>query len=373
MKVEGVTYATVALATEEAEVRFDPRALAPPAAARALPAAVEAAGYEAQVLATETLAPAPGESNGGGGGSSSNSRVQLLLEGADSHAAIRTVEGTLSALLGVARADVHPSGESVWVTFDPEVTGARTMIEALESATPGGGSGGLDSGGSVNESLSGGVPGGSAGGGEVAVTPRGMIRARLAESVRGEGERERRAEVRAMWRTFVWSAVFTTPVFLLAMVLNRVPPFKGWLETRVVNRMMVGDVLRWALATPVQFVAGRRFHAGAARALRRRSANMDVLVSLGTNAAYGYSVFSVVSAAANPRYVGTDFFETSAMLISFILLGKGDWGPAGVTRLRRLFCVEKVEGVTYATVALATEEAEVRFDPRALAPPAAAR
>jgi len=61
---------------------------------------------------------------------------------------------------------------------------------------------------------------------------------------------------------------------------------------------------------------------GSYHALRRKSANMDVLVALGTNAAYFYSVYMVIKAITSDTFEGQDFFETSAMLISFILLGK---------------------------------------------------
>ena len=61
---------------------------------------------------------------------------------------------------------------------------------------------------------------------------------------------------------------------------------------------------------------------GSYHALRRISANMDVLVALGTNAAYFYSVYVVMKAFTSDKFEGQDFFETSAMLISFILLGK---------------------------------------------------
>lgn len=61
---------------------------------------------------------------------------------------------------------------------------------------------------------------------------------------------------------------------------------------------------------------------GSYHALRRISANMDVLVALGTNAAYFYSVYVVIKALTSDKFEGQDFFETSAMLISFILLGK---------------------------------------------------
>lgn len=61
---------------------------------------------------------------------------------------------------------------------------------------------------------------------------------------------------------------------------------------------------------------------GSYYALRRKSANMDVLVALGTNAAYFYSMYIVIKALTLDKFEGQDFFETSAMLISIILLGK---------------------------------------------------
>lgn len=65
-----------------------------------------------------------------------------------------------------------------------------------------------------------------------------------------------------------------------------------------------------------------RFYLGAYHALRLKTANMDVLVALGTNAAYFYSVYIALKALTSDTFEGQDFFETSAMLISFILLGK---------------------------------------------------
>ena len=61
---------------------------------------------------------------------------------------------------------------------------------------------------------------------------------------------------------------------------------------------------------------------GSYHAIRRKSANMDVLVALGTNAAYFYSVYVVIKALTSKTFEGQEFFETSAMLISFIVLGK---------------------------------------------------
>jgi len=65
-----------------------------------------------------------------------------------------------------------------------------------------------------------------------------------------------------------------------------------------------------------------RFYVGSYHALKRKSANMDVLVALGTNAAYFYSLYILIKALTSDTFEGQDFFETSSMLISFILLGK---------------------------------------------------
>jgi Cu+-exporting ATPase len=73
------------------------------------------------------------------------------------------------------------------------------------------------------------------------------------------------------------------------------------------------------LATAVQFSAGLIFYRGAWSALKNRSANMDVLVALGTSAAYFYSLLAYLGLLGPHREV---FFETSAMLIAFIRLGK---------------------------------------------------
>jgi Cu+-exporting ATPase len=77
--------------------------------------------------------------------------------------------------------------------------------------------------------------------------------------------------------------------------------------------------LNLLLATAVQFSAGLIFYRGAWSALKNRSANMDVLVALGTSAAYFYSLAAYFGLLGPHREV---FFETSAMLIAFIRLGK---------------------------------------------------
>ncbi|MEQ6389554.1 heavy metal translocating P-type ATPase [Bacillaceae bacterium S4-13-58] len=76
------------------------------------------------------------------------------------------------------------------------------------------------------------------------------------------------------------------------------------------------------LATPVQFIIGWQFYDGAYKNLRNGGANMDVLVAGGTSAAYFYSLVEALRTIGNPEYVPHLYFETSAILITLILLGK---------------------------------------------------
>ncbi len=77
-----------------------------------------------------------------------------------------------------------------------------------------------------------------------------------------------------------------------------------------------------ALATPVQFIIGWQFYRGAYKALRNRSANMDVLVALGTSTAYFYSLYLSIKSIGPETNMFDRYFETSTILIAFIVLGK---------------------------------------------------
>ncbi len=78
-----------------------------------------------------------------------------------------------------------------------------------------------------------------------------------------------------------------------------------------------------ALATIVQFTAGWTFYRGAYHALKNRSANMDVLVAMGITAAYGYSLMTTLNMFYSAFFfAGPNFFETSALLITFVRFGK---------------------------------------------------
>lgn len=92
-----------------------------------------------------------------------------------------------------------------------------------------------------------------------------------------------------------------------------------------VPELFMNPYVQWGLASIVQFVIGWQFYKGAYYALRNQSANMDVLIVLGTSAAYFYSVYVVLSNQHHIAMGNTHldlYFETSAVLITLILLGK---------------------------------------------------
>lgn len=131
------------------------------------------------------------------------------------------------------------------------------------------------------------------------------------------------AELDYWWRLFMRSMVFTVPLLLLAMVLPLADGAPRLYLRAPLFGIPMDQLCKWLLATPVQYLIGWRFHVGAWKALRRRSANMDVLVVLGTNASYLYSLIAILHRRGDAdRYPATDFFETCAMIISFICLGK---------------------------------------------------
>ncbi|MBP1969928.1 Cu+-exporting ATPase [Virgibacillus natechei] len=89
-----------------------------------------------------------------------------------------------------------------------------------------------------------------------------------------------------------------------------------------VPNLLMNPWFQFALATPVQFIIGWQFYVGAYKSLRNRSANMDVLIALGTSAAYFYSLYEAFRTIGNPAYMPHLYFETSVIIITLILFGK---------------------------------------------------
>ncbi|MFJ7969911.1 heavy metal translocating P-type ATPase [Psychrobacillus sp. NPDC096389] len=134
-----------------------------------------------------------------------------------------------------------------------------------------------------------------------------------------QGEKQqvdhREKAIKDQKRKFIISAILSLPL-LWTMVAHF--SFTSFLY---VPDFLMNPWIQLILATPVQFIIGKQFYVGAYKSLRNGSANMDVLVVMGTSAAYFYSVYQAIIT------VGTNhsphlYFETSAVLITLIVLGK---------------------------------------------------
>ena len=119
----------------------------------------------------------------------------------------------------------------------------------------------------------------------------------------------RQREMRRLTGMVIVSAVLSLP-FLLMMVLMFAAP-----HAHLTHLLHTGW---WQLvvSTPVQFIIGWRFYKGAFLSLMNRSPNMDVLVALGTTAAWGYSTYNVLTGGTHL------YFESAVIIITLILLGK---------------------------------------------------
>ena len=120
------------------------------------------------------------------------------------------------------------------------------------------------------------------------------------------GEAEANLAARRDWLLFAGSAALTLPLLL---------PMAG---TALGAHWMLPGWLQLLLATPVQFVAGARFYRHAWKAARAASGNMDLLVALGTSAAYGLSLYLLLAGGGAAHL----YFEASAAVITLVTLGR---------------------------------------------------
>jgi len=193
-------------------------------------------------------------------------------------ACVDKVERALKGVAGVDRASVNLATEQATVSFDPE----RTSVDALRAAV-------TAAGYELAEPRSASAPGDAA-----------------------DAERSaREADQRRQMLKFVVGAVLSAPVLLGGM--SHVLP---WVPAALANPWLL-----LVLTTPVQFWVGAQFHRGFLHDLRYRTASMATLVSLGTNAAYFFSVAVTLWPHVFPHGVMT-YYDVSAVVISLVVLGR---------------------------------------------------
>jgi Cu+-exporting ATPase len=135
----------------------------------------------------------------------------------------------------------------------------------------------------------------------------------LAEAQAGPAARKERAGGRAV----LWSAMLSLPLMA--------PMVADWFGYRLLLAPQTMALLQLLLATPVQFILGARFYKAGVKALLAGGGNMDLLVALGTSAAYGTSAYHLWRAETALGYAHAHahlYFEASAMVITLVLLGK---------------------------------------------------
>jgi Cu+-exporting ATPase len=129
----------------------------------------------------------------------------------------------------------------------------------------------------------------------------------ISRSDREETTRER--EIRYYSRLLVFSVILSIPIVLVTLIPG--------IFTALLPIGVSPEILNFVLTTPVQFIAGYPFYKSGLKAARHGKANMDTLIMLGTSAAYFYSVAATFVLTG---YVA--FYDTAALLITFILLGR---------------------------------------------------
>ncbi|WP_281975111.1 heavy metal translocating P-type ATPase [Halobacillus litoralis] len=203
-------------------------------------------------------------------------RVELDIQGMTCSACSSRIQKVLNKTEGVGQATVNLATEAGVVEYDPEKLSVEDIIGKVKKL------------------------------GYEAVTKQDR------EEQKEQKEEELSKKKRKLWL----SAILSLP--LLYTMFAHLP----WDIGVPVPDLLMNPWFQFILATPVQFYIGASFYNGAYRALSNKSANMDVLVALGTSAAYFYSVVEAIRWQLNPEIMPELYFETSAVLITLILVGK---------------------------------------------------
>jgi Cu+-exporting ATPase len=183
-----------------------------------------------------------------------------------------------------------------------------------------------------------------------AVSGAGFEALELGADAEDAEAKAREHEINEQRRLLIVGLIFTIPLFLFSMSMDFGLLPMGWMHAGWTNWLM------FALATPVQFYVGWQYYVGAYKSLRNGSANMDVLIAMGSSVAYLYSIAVVLGFVS-----GHVYFETAAVIITLIRLGKFLEARA---KGRTSEAIKKLMGLRAksARVVRATQEIEVPVD-----------
>jgi P-type Cu+ transporter len=272
--MEGLVRFNISLLAERAVITHVPSILSP----EKIVETIEDAGFDAKIISTI----AEGVQH-----HSSASSAQLKIFGLSDGNAATALETTLRDINGVSGAVISLSTSRATITYNSALTGLRAIVEAVESTG---------------------------------------YNALVAEADDNNAQLESLAktkEIQEWKRAFIFSLSFAVPVFCTSMLIPMFLPFMNFGAWRIIPGLFLGDVVCGILTIPVQFGIGKRFYISAYKSLKHKSPTMDVLVVLGTSAAFFFSCFAILIAILiSPHNKPGTVFDTSTMLITFITLGR---------------------------------------------------
>ncbi|MGE6792144.1 heavy metal translocating P-type ATPase [Pseudomonas guineae] len=158
---------------------------------------------------------------------------------------------------------------------------------------------------------------------EAAVEQAGYKPRRLSAETATAGDQDaerRESEARALRRDLFVASILTLPVFILEMGSHLIPAMHHWVMGGLGQQ--TSWYIQFALATLVLFGPGLRFFRKGVPALLRVAPDMNSLVSLGTAAAYGYSVVATFIPKVLPQGTANVYFEAAVVIVTLILLGR---------------------------------------------------
>ncbi|HOM01869.1 MAG TPA: heavy metal translocating P-type ATPase [Acetivibrio sp.] len=203
------------------------------------------------------------------------SKIELKITGMSCAACSARIEKRLNKVDGVAKASVNLATEKANIEYDAAKVKTADLIEIVDDLG---------------------------------------YKAERIENISGDREKEQREkEIKRLKMELIASLVLSSPLILamVFMLVNIDVPF------------LHNEYFQLVIATPVQFIIGFRFYRNAYHAIKARSANMDVLIAMGTSAAYFFSIYNAFF--THPMEMGMMkelYFEASSTIITLILLGK---------------------------------------------------
>ena len=271
--VDGLVRFNISLLAERAVITHDVAKLSP----EKIVETIEDAGFDAKLVSSQSGASIAGNS----------ASIQLKVFGLFDAPSATGLEETLRSTNGVTNAMISLATSRATITYDSSVIGLRRLVETVDEAG---------------------------------------FNALLADTDDTNAQLESLAKTREIqeWRrAFLVSVSFAIPVLCISMILPMFLPFLDFGSWRIIPGLYLRDIICFGLTIPVQFGIGKRFYISAFKSLKHGSPTMDVLVVLGTSAAFFFSCFAVLIAIFLPPHnePGT-IFDTSTMLITFITLGR---------------------------------------------------